>query len=384
MKLQGLIRKEFGRIKADKRSLFLLFSIPLILIVIFGLTTGGSPTKFFTVAMITRDDRPCYGNFPNNSSQYDQVFIDIVENKSSSFGMREFYNASKDEDYDFSLKKYRGWMKEELIDAILVLPPNFSETVENGNNTHIIYFIDGSDSKAVNAIEVSLQGPISTFRIQVGITENFTMFIPYLEYEVPFWESQVLNYALSIIIPLIIVGTTMNLSCLSIVSEGPLPRMLITPTKKREIVISKFIANFVIMVFQAIEIFTAVALFGLYVLGSLFDFFITLNLIGLSGVSIGLMISAISKTEQQANQLYLMFFIMIMMFSGQFINVDGLPSAMQIFVNMLPLGHGIPLVIEINLKGLPLDLGRVLGLLAISGGALILTYVFYSIKSIEV
>jgi ABC-2 type transport system permease protein len=352
--------------------------------VIFGLTTGGSPTKFFNVAMITRDDRPCYGNFPSNSSQYDKDFIDIVENKSSSFGMEEYYNATTDEDYEFSLNKYREWIREELIDAILVLPPNFSETVENSTNTHIIYFIDGSDSGAINAIEVSLQEPISIFRIQEGITENFTMFTPYLEYEVPFWESQVLNYALSIILPLIIVGTTMNLSCLSIVSEGPLPRMLITPTTKREIVVSKFIANFVIMVFQAIEIFTVTALFGLYVLGSLFDFFITLILIGLSGVSIGLMISSISKTEQQANQLYLMFFIIIMMFSGQFINVDGLPAVMQIFINILPLGHGIPLVVEVTLKGLPIDLGRVLGLLAISGGAIVLTYIFYSIKSVEV
>lgn len=384
MKIKGLIRKEFGRIKADKRSLILLFTIPLILIVIFGLTTGGTPTKFFNVAMITRDDRPCYGNFPSNSSQYDQDFIDVVENKSSSFGMEEYYNATTDEDYEFSLNKYREWIKEELIDAILVLPPNFSETVENSTNTHIIYFVDGSDSGAINAIEVSLQEPISIFRIQTGITENFTMFTPYLEYEVPFWESQVLNYALSLILPLIIIGTTMNLSCLSIVSEGPLPRMLITPTTKREIIISKFIANFVIMVFQAIEIFAVTALFGLYVLGSLFDFFITLILIGLSGISIGLMISSISKTEQQANQLYLMFFIMIMMFSGEFINVDGLPAVMQIFINILPLGHGVPLVVDVNLKGLPLDLGRVLGLLAISGGALILTYIFYSIKSIEV
>ncbi|TXT58093.1 MAG: membrane protein of unknown function [Promethearchaeota archaeon] len=384
MKLQGLIRKEFGRIKADKRSLLLLFTIPLILIIIFGLTTGGSPTKLFTVTIITRDETPCYGNFPNNSSQYDEKFINVVENKSSSFTLLEYYNATIDEDYEFSFNKYRQLMQEEEIDAILVLPPNFSETIENDNNTQLTYFIDGSDSDAVNAIIVSLQEPISLFRAEVGKLENFTMFSPYLEYEVPFWEGLVLNYAISIILPLIIVGTTMNLSCLSIVSEGPLPRMLITPTTKREIVLSKFIANTVIMVGQAIEIFITTALFGLYCLGSLFDFFITLVLVGLSGVSIGLLISAISKTEQQANQLYLMFFIMIMLFSGQFINLSGLPDAMRIFVNMLPLSHGIPLVIDITLKGLPIDIGKVLGLIFISIGAVILTYLFYSIKSIEV
>jgi len=41
MYLGGLIRKEFGRIRSDKRTLILLFVIPVILIFVFGLTTGG-------------------------------------------------------------------------------------------------------------------------------------------------------------------------------------------------------------------------------------------------------------------------------------------------------------------------------------------------------
>ena len=76
---------------------------------------------------------------------------------------------------------------------------------------------------SVNAIDVALQEPISIFRISTTTMVNFTIMVPYLEYDVPFWESQVLNYALAMILSMIILGTTMNLTSLSIVSEGPLP-----------------------------------------------------------------------------------------------------------------------------------------------------------------
>ena len=67
MYLRGLISKEFGRIKSDKRTLALIFIIPVILIVIFGLTSRGGPTEYFVAAVITRDDEVC--DCLNNTSE---------------------------------------------------------------------------------------------------------------------------------------------------------------------------------------------------------------------------------------------------------------------------------------------------------------------------
>jgi ABC-2 type transport system permease protein len=384
MNIKGLVLKEFGRIRSDKRTLILIFAIPLILIIIFGLTSGGGPTEFFKAAVITRDDIPTYGRFPSNSSQYDDTFISIFQGNLSQFGLHSWYNATTDLEYNNYHNKCLSLLKGEIIDVFLVLPENFSETVEFNNNTYIQYFIDGSDAQSVNAIEFAMQEPISTFRISTGKTANFTTVIPYLEFEVPFWYTQVLNYALSLTIPLIIVGIMMNLACLSIVAEGPLPRMLVTPTTKREIILSKLIANCTVMALQSTEIFITLALFGLYSLGSLFELFLTFLLLGFSGVSIGLFISSLSKTEQVANQLFMMFFIVILMFSGSFFNVETLPFFLQIIINSLPLTHGINLVVDITLKGLPIDLMRVLNLLLISAVFLIITYIIYSFKKLEV
>ncbi len=192
-----------------------------------------------------------------------------------------------------------------------------------------------------------------------------------------------LNYALGMMIPLIIIGTTMNLTSLSIVSEAPLPRMMLTPTAKNEIIISKLLANTIIMLVQSVEIFAMTAIFGLYCLGSLFDFFLVLIMTGFCGVCIGLFISALSTTEQVANQMYLILFIVLLIFSGILIDPDISPI-MEIATNVLPLGHAVPLIVDVTMKGLPLDLLAVISLNTVSLVFIAMAYVIYRFKKVEV
>ncbi|MFW9988590.1 MAG: ABC transporter permease, partial [Candidatus Odinarchaeota archaeon] len=251
-------------------------------------------------------------------------------------------------------------------------------------NPILIYHIDASDLAAITAVEVAIQEPIALFRAQTDMMANFTIMVPYLEFDVPFWESAILNYAIPLILPIIILGTTMNLTSLSIVSEGPLPRMLITPTAKREIILSKLIANSAIMLLQSTEIFILTAFFGLYSLGSLFFFFLVLIMIGFSGICIGLFISALSPTEQSANQMYLIMFIVIILFSGSILPLGETEGGMQIFMNMLPLSNAVPLITEITLKGLFPNIISIFWLNLSSLIYVSLAYFIYMFKKLEV
>ena len=384
MDLGGLIRKEFGRIKSDKRTLVLLFVIPIILILIFGLTSGVGITKSFTSAIITRDDMPTYDNFSTNSSQYDSNFISIMEQGTSSWSLYRYFNATNQEEYDKAYQKCYNFLQNGDIDIFIEIPENFSESVENKNNPVLIYHIDASDATAITAIEVALQEPIALFRAQTELIANFTIMVPYLEFDVPFWESAILNYAIPLILPIIILGTTMNLTTLSIVAEAPLPRMLITPTARREIILSKLIANSIVMLLQSTEILITIALFGLYSLGSLFYFYLVLIMIGFSGVCIGLFISVLSPTEQSANQMYLIMFIIIILFSGTILPLNITNSGVQIFLNLLPLSNAVPLITDITLKGLPLNLSRLFWIILSSLIFVSLAYIIYLFKKLEV
>ena len=389
MYIGGLIKKEFGRIKSDKRTLVLLFLIPLALIIIFGLTTGGGPTKFFVASVITKDDMPCQRSYDNstffytNTSIYDDTFISIVQNNCSAFGYNSHYNSTNSAEFEVHKAICIELIRSEVIDAFIVLPENFSECVNRSLNTVLIYYIDGSDLQAVSAIEVAIQEPIALFRVETGMLENFTMMIPYLEFSVPFWEAQMLNFAIGMMLPLIIIGTTMNLTSLSIVSEGPLPRMMLTPTAKTEIIISKLIANTVIMLLQSTEIFVMTSFFGLYSLGNLFDFYAALVMTGLCGVCIGLFISALATTEQVANQMYLMYFIVILIFSGLFLDAEISPI-MGFITQLFPLGYSSPMITSVTLKGLSLDIVSVISLNLISLVYVILAYLVYRFKKVEV
>lgn len=382
MYLSGLIGKEFQRIRADKRTLVLIFLIPVVLIIIFGLTSGGGPTKTFTTVVITRDSMPWENS--NSTLEYDEVFISVIEDECSQWDLYKDYHSESEEQYENAYDECMELLKAEVIDCFLVLREDFSETVENGTNTVLTYHIDASDKEAVDAFKVAIKEPIALFKIKVEKTTNFVFFQPMLEWEVPFWETQVLNYALALVLSMLIVGLLMNLTALSIVSEGPLPRMMLTPTAKNEIILSKLIANSIVMIVQVTIIFAMSAIFGLYSLGSLFSLYIILLATGMCGICMGLFISAFAKTEQVANQLYIMFFVCIMMFSGAFIKLEKLPLTMQIIVNSLPLSHSVPLIIGVTKKGLPIDLGHMLSLNLISLVFLVMAYVVFRLKKIEV
>ncbi len=182
MNVTGLIRKEFGRIKSDKRTLVLLFFIPFILILIFGLTTGGGTTKFFNAAVISKDQIRCKG-YSSNSHEHDDTFIRIMRENCSSFGLYQSNITIDELEYAIVYEQCMQLLKNDIIDVFIVLPENFSEAINAGEeNLTLYYHVDGSDVMAVSAVEVALQEPIALFRLEIGLMENFVIGIPYMEY----------------------------------------------------------------------------------------------------------------------------------------------------------------------------------------------------------
>ncbi len=382
MNISALVTKEFQRISADKRTLALMFIIPALVLVIFGLSSGSGPTTLFSVNVITRDSQ-IYG--PSlNYSVHDETLIKGFK-ESAVFVLHDgIYNMTNDSSFDICFNQNMNKLRHDDIDAIIVIPTNFSETVDNGTNDIILLvYVDGSDAQVSQAIHVAIQEPIAYFRIYSGLTQNFTMVVPYLEFDVPYWANQVLNYAFPIVISMIMLGTCMNLTSLSIVSEAPLARMLLTPAGKTSVVFSKLVSATAIMFFQAAEIFTIAGLFGMFSRGPLILVFLSLLLIGMVGICIGLFISAVSKTEQVANQLYIMFFIMFTLFCQSFLPVDNFPPFLQAITAVFPLSNAIPLLSSIMYNGVVIDVTALFVLGATGLLFYVLALIAYAFKEVE-
>jgi ABC-2 type transport system permease protein len=382
MNLSALLTKEFQRITADKRTLVLLFLIPALILVIFGLCSGGGPTTLFRANLITRDSQ--VPTVSMNSSEFDETLIDGFNNSAVFVLHDSIYNITDDLSYVTCLNENMEKLKHDEIDAFIIIPANFSESVDNGSlDITLIVYVDGSDAQVSGAIHVALQEPIAYFRIYAKRTQNFTTVVPYLEFDVPYWANQVLNYAFPIIISMIMLGTCMNLTSLSIVSEAPLARMLLTPAGKTSIVFSKLVTASAFMFFQATEIFAIAGLFGMFSRGPLLLVYLALLLVGLVGICIGLFISAVSKTEQVANQMYIMFFIMFTLFCQSFLPVDNLPPILQIVTNVFPLSNAIPLLSSIMYNGVVIDGLAALTLAFIALVFYLLALVGYAFKEVE-
>ncbi len=392
MGLGGLIKKEFGRIKADKRALLMTFAIPCIVIVVFGLASGGGAVKFFDAAIISKDQLTAIDyDTGNQSHEYEYAFVKAVRDNCSNMAIYEekpigyhFFSCEKESDYEEYYDDCYDLLKEDKIDVFIILWENFSECVERDLDPTIEYVVDGSDERAVEAIGVAIEEPISYFKYDTNTTTNFTILGAYYIFEVPFWESQTFNYWVPTIVPMAVLGAAMVLTILTIRSEAPLPRMLLTPTNKKQIIVSKYIANSAVMMLQVLEVFLLTLIFGIYCEGSLFDVFLILVLLGLCGVSMGIFISAIASSEHTANQLYIGFFIFMTLFSGALVNPILLPLGWQYVVYAFPMANARILLIEVGLRGKPLNLAYTLILGIIALVYIVMAYLFYQLKTEDV
>jgi ABC-2 type transport system permease protein len=186
------------------------------------------------------------------------------------------------------------------------------------------------------------------------------------------------------ILPLMIFGIANVLTILVIVKEKPIARLLLTPVKRAEVLISKYITYSSVLFFQALLILLASIFGGLYLKGSLFELFLAVYILGYTGISLGLFISSLSKSKTEANQLFFAFFIVIILLSGIFVPLGSMPIYLQVFANILPLTHGSPMVEAILAKGKTVFGFHFFVLLGISIVLNIVTFIIFYKRRYEV
>ena len=374
-RMWDLIKKEFGRIKSDRKGLVMLFLFPLLTVIIFGFSSGGGYEIAYTVGIINQDS----GVHGNNMVQafYQANTTMTVYSNTTTTNVTEFQAA-----YSAAYQLLR----DDVIDMIFIIPQNFSQMVDNGSNPVVILYFDGSGMlTSINDPYLALTEPFLQFKLIEGDFNGTVLMMPYIEYDVPAGWNQILNYMAAVMLPLIILATSMNVSSLSVVTELPLPRLLLTRATKRDMIISKFIGYSLITTVQGLTVFFTAIAFGLYIAGSPIDLLIVLLLAGLCGVSLGIFVSTFCTTEAQANQLFIGVFIFLTLFSGSFIPISDMPAAFGVIANALPFAHILPLYENIALRGFGLEfVEHVVPLLIFCAVLVILSLIIFRFRKMEV
>ncbi len=345
------MKKEFLLLFTDKFNMLLAIVIPPLIILLFGFMMNAIPDTIQPVecVIISYDSNVYIDESMLNgsvSSDYTLPYVDAV-NKSEYMNLVQFYNATED---IYAMETARMMLLSSNIKVILSLPVAFSEFITLGLPGLIDCVPDASDIKNIQDILNAVYDSVKIFVNDNNLTPQFEL-TGFEEFSIPEGYSFRFNYNITLTLSFIVFGVSMVLTILVVVQEKPVARLLLTPAKRSEILISKYLTYTLILILQIILLIISTLICRLYLAGSVFDLFIALFSIGFTGLSMGIFISTQSKTKTEANQLFFAMFIVILLLSGIFIPIDAMPIYLQVIAYILPLSHGDPMIRGIITKG---------------------------------
>ncbi len=378
------VKKEFRLLWTDKFNLFLAIVIPPLIIIMLGLTMTDAPPETQTIPcmLISYDSNTVINQNDFTESKIDNYTMPYVEavNKSSMLELVRFYNATEE---IYAMEAARNALISGEINIIISLPVDFTELLEMGLPGLIDCVPDASSIQYIQQSLNSVYDSIKIFVNDNNLTPQFQL-QGFEEFTIPEGYSNKFNSSIVMALSFMVFGIALVLSILVIVQEKPIARLLLTPVKRSEILLSKYITYTLVLVLQVALLVISGLSMGLYIAGTFTDLFIALFMIGFSGVTMGVFISSQSKTKTQANQLFLAVFLVAVLLSGIFIPIEGMPSYLQVIAYILPLSHGDPLLRGIIQKGQSVLGLHFIWLLAISIILIIITFIIFKRRKYEV
>ncbi|MDR3177681.1 MAG: ABC transporter permease [Campylobacteraceae bacterium] len=327
MRLFALIKKEFLAIKNDRKSMFVIIVPPLLQLFVFSFSAT-TEVKHVNLAVFDKD---------------------------GSIESREFIQTLKGSNYIEKLTDVQSYDEgKRLIDTrksvgFVVIPDNFAKNLGT-RDSKIQLILDGRRSNTAQVVEGYISQMMVKFQANNGAKNPLDLYSRYLHNPNldNFWWI-VPNLFGSITMLLAII-----LSALSITREkelGTFEQMLVSPFRPYEILLGKLIPGLLISVTVSSMILSfAIFYFKVPFHGSFWILYsgVVIFLFTISGV--GLFISSLCRTQQQAILGSFVFLLPSFLLSGFATPVENMPLWLQPISDFIPLKYYIILIKDVFLK----------------------------------
>lgn len=247
----------------------------------------------------------------------------------------------------------------------LVIPDDFEKNIYRKQTAKLQSIFDASDGNTASIGAGYLQQIILQFaqNISIEILQKSGMKISpvgNISAEVRIWYNPTLktrNYMVPGIVGLLLSIVTLLLTSLAIVKEkevGTMEQLIVTPLKSYQIIIGKLVPFIILGFIAVVIVLSAMRLvFDIPVKGSLLFLFISAFFYILSTLGLGLYVSTISKTQQQAMMIAVFLVMMPMVFlSGFAFPIENMPKIIQYISYIIPLKYFINIIRGVISKGL--------------------------------
>jgi len=334
--LLALIRKEFLALLKDPRSRFVIIGPPIVQLLVFG---------YAATFDVTDAALAVYNESAGAASR------DLVARFVGSPNFRHVATITR-EDQIAPLVDSR----EALI--VLHLGPTFSRDLRRRGHASAQIILDGRNSNTAlitlgyarsivdrfNARWASVHGaPSAPARLQVRSWFN------------PNQQSR--WFIVPGIVGLLTLVVTMLVTALSVAREreqGTFDQLLVTPFRPWEILVGKATPGFIIGVAEAMLIIVvAVFWFRVPLVGNFAALCVGVVLFVLAAIGVGLMISSLATTQQQALLGAFLFLVPAIILSGFSTPIANMPKAVQVITYVDPLRYFLIVLRAIFLEGTP-------------------------------
>ena len=256
----------------------------------------------------------------------------------------------------------RQLLDEGRARMAIVIPAGFARELASGQSSQSIQVIaDATNTMAASITMSAASGVVSRFSADLAASHG--MIVPeFIDFRtnVRFNPTMdVRSYSVPAQLGFITYQVTLAVAALGLARErelGTLEQLMVTPLRHYELTVGKGIpaiaiggVNFAVMWFISLVVFQVPMNGSPLLLAALTLLFITTE------VSWGLVISSISRTQQQAILFVFIQAMVDMTFSGFMVPVKNMPALLQFISRFVPLQHYLSIVRGIMLKGAGLD-----------------------------
>lgn len=339
-RLLALMRKEGLQIVRDRRTLALIFIMPVMQLLLLGYAAT-SDVRNIPLAVLDQDKSPA-----------SRKLLD-------SFRTADYFRQAFDVNSEDELRT--------LIDSGhartgLIIPPDYSSRLAAGRPAQVAFIIDGSDpaiaGTALAAATLIGQARATALTVERLAARGMAVAAaPAIEVRARVWYNPDLisaYYMIPALVGLILQFLTVILTATAIVRErerGTIEQLIVTPLTGAELIVGK-LAPYVLIAFIDTLLILAggVLLFGVPINGSLPLLLLLSALFLVTNLALGLLISTVAGTQQEAIIFALFYNLPSIFLSGFIYPVAAMPRALQLISYAIPLRYFLIVVRGIVLK----------------------------------
>jgi ABC-2 type transport system permease protein len=331
----GFVKKEFLHIFRDVRTMFILFGIPAAQILIFG----------YAVRTEIKDAGIAVVDIAN-----DEISSALITKLSSSdfFDLKHRLNSVEQIDKAF---------KAGDISAVIIFGENFGKNLESAGKAELTIIADGSEPNTANLVTSYTRSIVNNYLIEynTNINSGAAVIIPEVKmYYNPNLQSQYMFVPGIITLVLVLICALMTSVTITREKEfGTMEVLLVSPLKPLHIILGKVTPYFFLSLIDLVIILLlSWFVFDLPVQGSIILLLFVSTIYILLALTLGILISIVSKTMQQAIFISLVGMMLpSVLLSGFIFPIEYMPKIYHYVTLIMPPRWFVTIIKSIMVKG---------------------------------